>query len=128
MFAPPAYPCGENSGQRFQPLLSFKYVCFQDKKHKVHKLRKTFQAGGLSVAADQDPAREEHGHGGPGATPELGGFFAHPEYETQKLPLPLKLQLDLGLDARTHLPLRSAIWWQRQQQYELLCVVNGLML
>lgn len=81
LFAPPAYSCGENSRQRFQPLLGFKYVCFQDKKRKVHKLHKTFQAGGLSVGADQDPARE-HGHDGPGAAPGPDGGFARHRYET----------------------------------------------
>jgi len=46
----------------------------------------------------------------------------------QKLTAPLKLQLDLGLDARTPLHLRSVIQWQRKQQHELLRIVNGLML
>lgn len=81
LFAPPAYSRGENSRQRFQSLLGFKYVCFRDKKCKVHNLRKTFQSGGLSVGADQDPARE-HGREGSGAAPGLDGGFAHPRYET----------------------------------------------
>lgn len=63
---------------------------------------------------------------GPRAAPVPGECFAHPEYETQKLTVPLNLQLDLGLDARAHLPLRSARWWQIQQQHKLLCMAKGL--
>lgn len=122
LFVLPAYSRGENSGQRFQLLLSFKYVCFQDKKHKVHKLCKTFQAGGT-----QHWSRAVVGCGGPGAALGPGRCFAHAEYETEKLTVPLKSQLDLGQDVRTHLPLMSAIWWQRQEQYMLLHTVNGLM-
>lgn len=104
LFALPTYSCGENSRQRFQLLLSFKYVCFQDKKHKVHKLRKTFQAGG-----PQHWSRAVVGCSGPGAALGPGRCFAYAEYETEKLTIPLKLQLDLGQNARTHLPLMSAI-------------------
>lgn len=56
----------------------------------------------------------------------LDGCFAHPEYETWELTVPLSLQLDLGLDASMHLSLRSAKLWQTQQHYKLLHTTNYL--
>lgn len=106
----------------FKSLLSFKYACFQDKEHKVHKLCKTFQAGALGAGAEQDPAREH------GCAPEWAGWrLCSPwvwNMGTNSTSEPA--QMDLGLDASMHQALRSAKLWQIQQQCKLLHIKNCL--